>query len=107
MNVSLPSEQERFVCAQVEAGRFRTASEVIREGLRLLEEADHRRLVEKWLYEGLQDEERDHLPEPLRQKVQSHFQSLIEAGVEDLSAGRTADGPEAMARLRKALEARR
>ncbi|HVS09243.1 MAG TPA: type II toxin-antitoxin system ParD family antitoxin, partial [Planctomycetota bacterium] len=43
MNVSVPASLEQFVKAQVAAGRFRTASEVVREGLRLLQEAEHRR----------------------------------------------------------------
>ena len=41
MNVSLTPELERFVQAKVESGRYNSASEVIREALRLLE--DHER----------------------------------------------------------------
>ncbi len=41
MNVSLTPELERFVEAKVESGRYNSASEVIREALRLLE--DHER----------------------------------------------------------------
>lgn len=37
MNVSLPTELERFVQAKVGSGRYGSASEVIREALRLLE----------------------------------------------------------------------
>ena len=40
MNVSLTKELERFVQAQVESGMYYSASEVIREGLRLLKEKD-------------------------------------------------------------------
>jgi hypothetical protein len=36
MNVSLTPELERFVKGTVESGLYRNASEVIREGLRLL-----------------------------------------------------------------------
>ena len=46
MNVSIPPGQEHFVRAKVDAGRYRTASEVIREGLRLLEEREHLRLLD-------------------------------------------------------------
>jgi antitoxin ParD1/3/4 len=43
MNVSLTPELERFVARKVESGRYQTASEVVREGLRLLEERDLRK----------------------------------------------------------------
>ncbi|MBI4605565.1 MAG: type II toxin-antitoxin system ParD family antitoxin [Planctomycetes bacterium] len=37
MNVSLTPELERFISAKISSGRYGTASEVVREGLRLLE----------------------------------------------------------------------
>jgi antitoxin ParD1/3/4 len=37
LNVSLTAELETFVEARVSSGRYQTASEVVREGLRLLE----------------------------------------------------------------------
>jgi antitoxin ParD1/3/4 len=40
LNVSLTPELERFVSGKVESGRYQSASEVIREGLRLLEQQD-------------------------------------------------------------------
>lgn len=40
MNVSLTPELEKFVDAKVESGRYNSASEVVREALRLLEEHD-------------------------------------------------------------------
>jgi len=40
MNVSLTPELEQLVHAKVKSGRYLSASEVIREGLRLLEERD-------------------------------------------------------------------
>ena len=43
MNVSLTPELERFVSAKVESGRYTSASEVVREALRLLEEHDEAR----------------------------------------------------------------
>jgi antitoxin ParD1/3/4 len=44
MNVSLTPELEKLVTRKVESGLYQSASEVIREGLRLLE--DHDRLRE-------------------------------------------------------------
>ena len=37
MNISLTPELEKFVKDKVESGRYHSASEVVREGLRLLE----------------------------------------------------------------------
>ena len=106
MNVSLPTEQDRFVRDQVAAGRFRTASEVVREGLRLLEVTEHRRLLEKWIYGGLRPEEEEQLPREVKERTSSYFHDLVEQAVEDVNAGRIVDGPAAMERLREKLEAR-
>jgi antitoxin ParD1/3/4 len=46
MNVSLTSELEKFVSAKVESGRYNSASEVVREALRLLEEHDQARSLQ-------------------------------------------------------------
>jgi antitoxin ParD1/3/4 len=43
MNVSLTPELDRFVAGKVESGRYNSASEVVREALRLLEEYDRAR----------------------------------------------------------------
>jgi antitoxin ParD1/3/4 len=43
MNVSLTPELDKFVAAKVESGRYNSASEVVREALRLLEEHDRAR----------------------------------------------------------------
>lgn len=43
MNVSLTPELERLVNAKVESGLYQTASEVVREALRLLKERDQAR----------------------------------------------------------------
>lgn len=40
MNVSLTPELEQFVHGKVQSGRYLSASEVVREALRLLEERD-------------------------------------------------------------------
>jgi antitoxin ParD1/3/4 len=43
MNVSLTPELDKFVAGKVESGRYNSASEVVREALRLLEEHDRAR----------------------------------------------------------------
>jgi antitoxin ParD1/3/4 len=43
VNVSLTPELDSFVACKVESGRYNSASEVVREALRLLEEHDRAR----------------------------------------------------------------
>jgi len=45
MNVSLTPELEEFIAVKVESGRYTSASEVVREALRLLEEHDRAKLT--------------------------------------------------------------
>ncbi len=77
MNVSLTPELEKFVDGKVESGLYNNASEVIREGLRLLKEHDEIRL--KW-------------------------RESIERGWLQAQAGQVADGPLAMADARSRLK---
>jgi len=46
MNVSLTPELDSFVAGKVESGRYGSASEVVREALRLLEDRDRARSVQ-------------------------------------------------------------
>lgn len=46
MNVSLTPELDKFVAGKVKSGRYTSASEVVREALRLLEEHDLARSVQ-------------------------------------------------------------
>jgi antitoxin ParD1/3/4 len=52
MNVSLTPELEKFVSAKVGSGRFNSASEVVREALRLLEEHDSARAAQLAEFNG-------------------------------------------------------
>lgn len=45
MNVSLTPELEKFVADKVASGRYASASEVVREALRLLEEHERSRVA--------------------------------------------------------------
>ncbi len=89
--------------AQVNTGRYRTASEVVRDGLRLLEETEHRRLVEKWIYEDLSESERTRLPNELKARVQAYFRNLVDEGLRSAEEGGWVDGPEAVEQLRTNL----
>jgi antitoxin ParD1/3/4 len=78
MNISLTPELERMVDERVKTGRYASASEVIREGLRLLEEQEQLKL----------------------QRLAS-VRQRIDRGLEQLDNGRGIPGDEARARLRR------
>jgi antitoxin ParD1/3/4 len=80
MNVSLTPELEKFVDRKVESGLYNNASEVVREGLRLLKEHDEIRL--KW-------------------------REQIERGWLQAQRGELVDGNEVFDRIDKRLKARR
>ena len=78
MNISLTPELERLVDERVKSGRYASASEVIREGLRLLEEQ-----------------------EELKQQRLAEVRRKIERGIDQLNRGLGIPGPEARVRLRQ------
>ena len=78
MNVSLTPELEKLVTRKVESGLYQSASEVIREGLRLLD--DHDRLRELHLSE-------------VRNKIQT--------GLDQLDRGEGIPGDQAHTRIFK------
>lgn len=58
MNVSLTPELEKFVQQKVASGKYNSASELVREALRLIEERDEQRelrkaAMDKYIQEGL------------------------------------------------------
>lgn len=79
MNVSLTPELEKFVDGKVESGLYNNASEVVREGLRLLKEHDEFRV--KW-------------------------REQIERGWLQAERGEVVDGPTAMAEIRERVKAK-
>jgi antitoxin ParD1/3/4 len=107
INVSVPPALDEFIRSQVASGRFRTSSEVVREGLRLLQEAEHRRLLEKWLSQGLTKAEEGGLPSGMLEQAKKSLRVSIDAGLAEVRAGQTVDGEEVMARLHKKIQARR
>ena len=80
MNVSLTPDLENIVEIKVKGGQYSSASEVVREGLRLLQQ---------------RDEMREMKLERLRNEIQQ--------GIDDLEAGRMKDGAEVMAKFKKRL----
>ncbi|WP_428273559.1 type II toxin-antitoxin system ParD family antitoxin [Candidatus Palauibacter sp.] len=103
-NVSLPPRQDAFIERLVSRGHYRTASEVVRHGLRLLEEKEQRRLLEKWLYQGLTEEEKERVPHALLDRVRAHFRQLADTAIREVENDRVTDGPAAMQRLRERIE---
>ena len=84
MNVSLTVELEKFVSAKVESGRYNSASEVVREALRLLEEHDQARSVQL-----------------------AGFNQELGRRLDTLDHGRHVSPTDARARLRRKSERRR
>ena len=69
-SVALGEHFESFVAGQVASGRYRSASEVMRDALRLLEERNkHRDAVISALIEGEQSGISDRTPEDIRAAV--------------------------------------
>jgi antitoxin ParD1/3/4 len=84
MNVSLTPELEKFVSGKVESGRYNSASEVVREALRLLEEHDHARAARL-----------------------ADFNEELGRRLDSLDHGEYVDPAQARARLRRKSETRR
>jgi len=72
----------------------------------MLEEHEHVRLVEKWLYEGLSPDEEGQLPPELLARARAHIRNLVDAGIRDRDAGHLSDGHDAMERVSQKLRAR-
>lgn len=105
MNVSVTPELEQFVHELVASGRYNSASEVFRDGLRLLEQSERRRLLEKWFTEGLTPDELAKVPPHLLEKVRSSLQTKIQEGLDALERGDVVDGQEYFARWKLRLQA--
>jgi antitoxin ParD1/3/4 len=81
MNVHLTDELERLVQNKVRSGRYNSASEVVREALRLLEERDELRAIRK---------------DELRKRIAE--------GLEAVKAGRVQNGEEVFDRIDAELD---
>lgn len=88
MNVSLGLQWEQFVNEKVESGRYQTASEVLRDGLRLLEQ-------------------RERALRLMSPQTQEELEEMLEVGVKELDAGKGIPGDVAVKDLRQRAAARR
>lgn len=84
MNISLTSELEAWVQAKVESGMYTSASEVIREALRLQAQFDHARAQQL-----------------------GTLNAAIDAGLRDIEAGRLVDTEKSRVRIQKRRSSRR
>lgn len=105
-NVSLTSENEALVQRLLADGRYASASEVVRDGLRLLERHEHERLFDKWLAEGLTPEEEASLPPGALARARTLLTGKIREGLDSIARGEGVDGDVYFARLRSRLEGR-
>jgi antitoxin ParD1/3/4 len=87
MNVSLGQKWEKFVDKKVSSGDFQTASEVLREGLRLLEERD--------------------LLKRISVSSMAELEQQLVRGMASLDRGEGVDGEEAFKRLRQRIKDRK
>ena len=88
MNVSLGMHWEQFVNEKVESGRYQTASEVLRDGLRLLEQ-------------------REKAFRRISPQTKVELEEMLEVGIKQLNAGKGIPGDVALKDLRQRAAARR
>jgi antitoxin ParD1/3/4 len=78
MNVNLTPEMEKIVSGKVESGMYNSASEVVREALRLMNERDE-----------------------LKRLRLENLRAEINRGIDASDHGSVSNGPTAMARIKK------
>lgn len=78
MNISLSPELEQLIEAKVKSGMYNSASEVVRAGLRLLQEQDE-----------------------LRQIRLRELKREVQVGLDEIDRGEIVDGDEAFQELRE------
>jgi antitoxin ParD1/3/4 len=79
---------EQFVNEKVESGRYQTASEVLRDGLRLLEQ-------------------REKTLQSISPRTKEELEEMLEVGIRQLDAGKGIPGDVARKNLRQRAAARR
>lgn len=84
MNVSLTPELEQIINQKIKNGRYNSASEVVREGLRLLQQRDE-----------------------MHEAKLNALRAEIQKGTDSLEAGRYRDLDDAMVDIKKRMMARK
>jgi antitoxin ParD1/3/4 len=103
-NVALTDKQHAFVDRMVRSGRYASASEVVRDGLRLLQRDEEARLLDKWLVEGLSPEEEASIPEDVLHRAREAIRAKVREGLEEARRGECVDGEEFFARWKARIE---
>jgi len=80
MNISITPELHRFIVTRVETGRYLSASEVVREALRLFEEQ-----------------------ETVREMRLLKLKEEVQSGVEEIKRGEVTDGEEVFHKVRERI----
>jgi len=104
-NVSLTDEHHTLVERLVKSGRYASASEVIRDGLRLLQRDEEARLIDKWLVEDLTAEEESTLPPGLLDRARETIRAKVREGLDEARRGAWVDGEAFFARWKTRLQA--
>jgi antitoxin ParD1/3/4 len=104
-NVALTDEQDALVERLVKSGRYASASEVVRDGLRLLQREEEARLLDKWLIEGLLPEEEASIPPAVLAHARQAIRAKIREGLDEARRGEFENGEEFFARWKAHLEA--
>lgn len=103
-NVALTDEHNALVERLVKSGRYASASEVVRDGLRLLQRDEEARLLDKWLIEGLTAEEEASIPPDVLNRARETIRAKIREGLDEARRGELVDGKEFFARWKARLE---
>ncbi|HEY3244810.1 MAG TPA: type II toxin-antitoxin system ParD family antitoxin [Phycisphaerae bacterium] len=104
-NVALTDEQNALVDRLVKSGRYASASEVVRDGLRLLQREEEARLLNQWLVEGLTPDEEASIPPDVLDRAREVIRAKVREGLDEARRGKFVDGEEFFTRWKTRLEA--
>jgi antitoxin ParD1/3/4 len=85
MNINLGAQWEEFISAYIQSGRYLSASEVVREGLRLLQEREDLRTLRleqlrKKIDAGMEPLDQGEYVELDEEGLKSHLERVKEGG---------------------------